>query len=202
MEEELISQHCAMAGCFYCMHNPPNLGVLHWLWEVTPSWIHTLEAVGRLSSQYQFWDMRNFLIHAMDDTVLIDAFINRLKGEEIKKSQASPSERWIQTCLIFIFNSFFSSLFFWLWKHNLTCTKKKLVQIQVTETFTSLRVCGCICVNIYMYTCGRHTPTVDLFKNQSVCWPLGQTSVSKLNPLPHCSFCTSKRGFGAVTKMM
>ena len=52
------------------------------------------------------------------------------------------------------------------WKYNLMCTKKTLEWIQVTETFTSLRVCacGCICVNIYMYTCGRHTPTVDLFK--------------------------------------
>lgn len=103
MEEELISQHCAMAGCFYCMHKPPAL-VLHWLWEVTP-WIHTLEAMDGLSSQHRFRDVENFLIHAMDRhsiVVLIDAFINRLKAEEIKKkkrkkSQASSSERWIQT---------------------------------------------------------------------------------------------------------
>lgn len=30
MEAELISQHIAMAGCFYCMHKPPTL-VSHWL---------------------------------------------------------------------------------------------------------------------------------------------------------------------------
>lgn len=39
------------------------------------------------------------------------------------------------------------------------CTKKKLEWIQVTENFTSLRVCvcGCICVNIYVYMWQAHT---------------------------------------------
>lgn len=82
------------------------------------------------------------------------------------------------------------------------CTKKKLEWIQVPETFTSLRVCacGCICVNIYMYTCGRHTPTVDLFfKKKSICMLTSRADVcvkTDPNSHPQCSFYTCERGFG------
>lgn len=77
-------------------------------------------------------------------------------------------------------------LIFWWWKYNLMCTKKKLEWIQVTETFTSLRVCacGCICVNIYMYTCGRHTPTQWTFL-KSICMLTSRADVCvETEPLP------------------
>lgn len=122
--------------------------------------------------------------------VLIDAFINRLKAEEKKKCQASSSEKWIQTFFLVSF-----LFIFWWWKYNLMCTKK-LERIQVTETFTSLRVCacGCICVNIYMYTCGRHTPTVDLFKINLYADLSGRRLCQNWTH-PHCSFCTCERGY-------
>lgn len=66
------------------------------------------------------------------------------------------------------------------------CTKKKLEWIQVTETFTSLRVCacGCICVNIYMYTCGRHTPIQWTFL-KSICMLTSRADVCvKTESLP------------------
>lgn len=51
MEEEIISQHCATAGCFYCMHKPPAL-VLTLALLLYCGFI--LESIEGLLSQSQF----------------------------------------------------------------------------------------------------------------------------------------------------
>lgn len=130
--------------------------------------------------------------------VLTDAFIQGLKEEKTEPCEASPKVK--DELKPFASRQFFQFIFWW-WKYNLMCTKKKLEWIQVTETFTSLRVCacGCICVNIYMYTCGRHTPIQWTFL-KSICMLTSRADVcvktESLPSVPCYLFCTCKRGFG------
>lgn len=75
--------------------------------------------------------------------------------------------------------------------------------MEVTETFTSLRVCacGCICVNIYMYTCGGHTPTVDLFKINLYADLSGRRLCRNWTP-PQLHFVPVEGDSGALTMML
>lgn len=68
MEEELISQHRATAGCFYCMHKPPTLVLTLALrgYSIADSYLR-----GNARTAVSIPVLRRgefFLIHAMDDT--------------------------------------------------------------------------------------------------------------------------------------